>query len=71
MYLLRTDSRFGLVAVLADVTSRDDMDARHRLWINVQDWAAELGFTIADVISQISSPLDDRSAQSIGREISR
>jgi hypothetical protein len=42
--------------VLADVTADGDVTAGHRLWIHVEGWAAELGLTAPDVLTQISSP---------------
>jgi hypothetical protein len=42
--------------VLADVTAYGDVNARHRLWIHVEGWAAELGLTAPDVLTRVSSP---------------
>jgi hypothetical protein len=42
--------------VLADVTAYGAVNAGHRLWIHVESWAAELGLTAPDVLTQVSSP---------------
>jgi hypothetical protein len=42
--------------LLADVTAHGDVTAGHRLWIHVEGWAAELGLTAPDVLTQTSSP---------------
>lgn len=41
--------------VLADVTARGDVNAGHRLWIHVEGWAAELGLTAPDVLTQTTA----------------
>ncbi len=42
--------------VLADVTADGDVTTGHRLWIHVEGWAAELGLTAPDVLTQKSGP---------------
>jgi hypothetical protein len=42
--------------VLADVTAHGDVNAGHRLWIHVEGWAAELGLSAPDVLTQTSAP---------------
>ena len=42
--------------VLADLTSEDDLNERHRLWPVIESWAAELGLTGSDAINQASQP---------------
>ena len=42
--------------VLADVTAHGEVNAGHRLWVHVEGWAAELGLTAPDVLTQTTSP---------------
>ena len=41
---------------LADLASERDLNERHQLWPFIQSWAAELGLTGSDAISQASQP---------------
>ena len=42
--------------VLADVTAHSDVNTGHRLRVHVEGWAAELGLTAPDVLTQVSGP---------------
>jgi len=42
--------------VLADQAGNDDLNERHRLWLHIEGWAAELGLTGDDAVNRISQP---------------
>ncbi len=42
--------------VLADIVGKEDVHEGHRLWPHVQGWAAELGLTGSEAITQASQP---------------
>jgi hypothetical protein len=42
--------------VLADAGGSGDTHARHRLWGHLESWAAELGLTAPEALSQLTSP---------------
>lgn len=44
--------------MLADASSRADLDTRHRLWPHVEGWAAELGLTANDAVTRIREAPD-------------
>ena len=58
--------------VVADAVGPDGVDRKHRLWIHVEGWAAELGMTAPDVLTHAASPpgpdRDGQSAQPDGPE---
>ena len=41
---------------LADMASKDDLQEGHRLWPQIQGWAAELGLTGPDAIARATQP---------------
>jgi hypothetical protein len=45
--------------ILADTAAQTDLHDGHRLWPHIQSWAAELGLTGPDAITQISQPPSD------------
>jgi hypothetical protein len=45
--------------ILADTTAGQDLNEGHRLWPHIQSWAAELGLTASDAITQVSQPPSD------------
>ena len=49
--------------VLADTTAEPGLAEDHRLWPFVQSWAAELGLTAPDAITQASQPPADTTRQ--------
>jgi hypothetical protein len=42
--------------LLADIAGKGDLDEGHRLWPHIESWAAELGLTGPDAITQASQP---------------
>ena len=42
--------------VLADHASERDLNERHRLWPFIESWAAELGLTGSNAVTQASQP---------------
>jgi hypothetical protein len=45
--------------VLADLSAGSDLRKGHRLWPNIQGWAAELGLTGSQAVAAISEPPAD------------
>ena len=54
--------------VLADHAGDRDLNERHRLWPFIESWAAELGLTGPDAITQASQPGTPRHHPAGGRE---
>ncbi|MGH3190125.1 MAG: hypothetical protein ACRDPY_22880 [Streptosporangiaceae bacterium] len=48
---------------LADTTAEADLHEGHRLWPQIQSWAAELGLTAPDAIARASQPPGDSNRQ--------
>ncbi len=44
--------------VLADVAGTDEVDAGHRLWPDIEGWAAELGLSAPNALAWASEPPD-------------
>jgi hypothetical protein len=42
--------------VLADVVVAGEVDAGHRIWPQIEGWAAELGLTAPDALAWVSQP---------------
>ena len=42
--------------VLADLAGEGDLNERHRLWLFIESWGAELGLTGSDAINRASQP---------------
>ena len=53
---------------LAGLTGERDLNERHQLWPSIQGWAAELGLTGSDAISQASPPGSPRHQHDRERE---
>ena len=41
---------------LAEVAATEEVNPRHRLWLPIEGWAAELGLTTPDALTRISQP---------------
>ena len=48
---------------LADTTAEPGLAEDHRLWPHIHSWAAELGLTAPDAITQVSQPPGDMNRQ--------
>jgi hypothetical protein len=48
---------------LADVVGMGKVDAGHRLWPNIEGWAAELGLSPSDALAWASQPPDRASIE--------
>ena len=49
--------------ILADTTAGEQVRRHHRLWPQIQGWAAELGFTGTDAVAAVSEPPGDHSRE--------
>jgi hypothetical protein len=49
--------------ILADTATEHDFREGHRLWPQVQGWAAELGLSAPDAIARVSQPPSDLNRQ--------
>ena len=59
--------------ILADTTADERVREGHRLWPQIQGWAAELGLTGTDAVAAISQPPGDpsREREPDGRRLGR
>jgi len=59
--------------ILADLTGEENLHEDHRLWPNIQGWAAELGLTGSEAVAAASQPPSDinRDQEPVGRHPDR
>jgi hypothetical protein len=49
--------------ILADLTGEEELHEEHKLWPQIQDWAAELGLTGPEAVATASQPPTDVSRE--------
>jgi len=48
--------------VLAEVVATDEVNPRHRLWLHIEGWSAELGLTAPDALTWIGRATGEKEA---------